>query len=550
MRIASCLLPITVAASALPAQTVQYRSPAGVEYRSVADTSVVLAEAALDADPRSIDKILALGAAQSAARQFREAIDTYTRGLAIAPNHAMLYRWRGHRHLSVRELDRARADLHRSLRLDSASYGALYHLGIVYFAGGDFSEAARYFARAQRDPPNAGELAGATDWLWMSLMRAGRSEEARAMLARRPDSLPVDNAYATRLRLYRGEITPEDVLTPADTADVQVATLAYGVGNWYVVRGDTTRARRWFERSIQSGGWPAFGFIVSEMELRRLDFVTSQPTDAWLEAYLEGIGSQLEPVRRAHDSLAIALRADSGTSRADSTYWLFRTLLSSLVDSAERRFGNDTFAVLVAPHGSAASQRRRQLGALRVHVGPRDEQMAARVRGHLAARGVRVRMSEGDVYLFADDSTLFMRHQRFLTVAGREAARFHVIEQRAPVADDGSIPIPMDSLGERLARAESFGPRHPTHVAAADVAQLHKAYLRFFITGNDNTAWFDHRSRALRPEALQTYRRFLARHPNAAASREVRMLLSLLAKPTFRMTPAAEAYMRTFWRHE
>jgi len=51
---------------------------------------------------------------------------------------------------------------------------------------------------------------------------------------------------------------------------VQVATLAYGLGNWYLVRGDKAQARRWFERSIQSGGWPAFGFIVSEVELRRL----------------------------------------------------------------------------------------------------------------------------------------------------------------------------------------------------------------------------------------------------------------------------------------
>jgi len=38
----------------------------------------------------------------------------------------------------------------------------------------------------------------------------------------------------------------------------------------YLVRGDKAQARKWFERSIQSGGWPAFGFIVSEVELRRL----------------------------------------------------------------------------------------------------------------------------------------------------------------------------------------------------------------------------------------------------------------------------------------
>jgi hypothetical protein len=80
----------------------------------------------------------------------------------------------------------------------------------------------------------------------------------------------VSNAYAQRLRLYRGLIPPDSVFTPADTADVQVATLSYGLGNWYLVRGDTTRARAWFERAIRSGGWPAFGFIVAELELRRM----------------------------------------------------------------------------------------------------------------------------------------------------------------------------------------------------------------------------------------------------------------------------------------
>ncbi|HEY9518753.1 MAG TPA: tetratricopeptide repeat protein [Gemmatimonadales bacterium] len=258
-------------AAAAGAQSVQYRSPAGVEYRSLPDTGTIAqAERELAADPRNVERILALGLAQSGARQFREAIATFTRGLALAPDNPTLLRWRGHRYLSVREMDRAREDLTRGLRLDSTNYGILYHLGIVRFADGDFEGAARAFASAQPRAPNPGELAGATDWLWMALARAGKNAEAKAMLDRRPDSLPVSNAYTQRLRLYRGEIGPDAVITPADTTDVAAATLSYGVGNWYLVRGDTARARTWFERSVSSGGWPAFGFILSEVELRRL----------------------------------------------------------------------------------------------------------------------------------------------------------------------------------------------------------------------------------------------------------------------------------------
>lgn len=259
-------LPAPVAA-----QSLQYRSPAGVEYRSQRDTGAMArAESALAADPRNVARIIQLGVAQSGVRQYREAIQTFTRGLGIAPNDPLLYRWRGHRYLSVREFDRALDDLTCGSRLDSTNYGIWYHLGIVRFARGDFVGAADAFTRAQPIAPDSGERAASTDWLWMSLSRAGRGAEARAMLERRPDTPPGGNAYTQRLRLYRGEIGPDSVITSADTSDIARATLAYGIGNWYVVRGDTARAREWFDRSIRSGGWPAFGFIMSEVELRRL----------------------------------------------------------------------------------------------------------------------------------------------------------------------------------------------------------------------------------------------------------------------------------------
>jgi len=255
------------------APSVQYRSPAGVEYRSLPDTEAVTkAQAALAADPRNVARIIDLGVAQSGARQFREAIATFTRGLEIEPNNALLLRWRGHRYLSVREFDRALADLKRGGDIDSTIYGIWYHLGIVQYVRGEFAEAAASFARAQPIAPDPGELAGSTDWLWMSLSRAGRAADAKAMLDRRPESRlpPITNAYTRRLQLYRGEIGADAVVTPADTEEVQVATLAYGLGNWYLIRGDKAQARVWFERSIKSGGWPGFGFILSEVELRRL----------------------------------------------------------------------------------------------------------------------------------------------------------------------------------------------------------------------------------------------------------------------------------------
>lgn len=270
----ACFPLLLVLSGASAAQSVQYRSPEGIEFQSSADASgdVARARAAFEADPTNIPRAVALGTAQAGIRQMREAILTFTTALRAHPNSSLLYRWRGHRHLSVREFDKAEADLTRSIALDSTMYGAWFHLGIVRFVRGEFSAAAQAFARAQPFAPDPGELKGSTDWLWMSLSRAGRRAEADAMLARRPDSLALDPeyGYAKRVRLYRGELTPGTLFAPSDTADTQVATLSYGLGNWHMVRGDTAGARRAFERATASGGWPAFGFIAAEAELRRL----------------------------------------------------------------------------------------------------------------------------------------------------------------------------------------------------------------------------------------------------------------------------------------
>ncbi|MGH7695738.1 MAG: tetratricopeptide repeat protein [Gemmatimonadaceae bacterium] len=255
------------------AQSVQYTTTAGVIYRSVPDTGAIArAEQALAAEPNNVEHIIALGIAQSGARQFREAIQTFTRGLRIDPKNAVLYRWRGHRFLSVRDYDRALADLNQGALIDSSVYGIWYHLGVLRYIRGEFAAAADAFKRGLPLAPNAAERAGSYDWQWMSLMRAGREDEARALLKSMPDSVPVAaaNAYSQRLRLYQGRIGPGDVFTKADTGDVAVATLSYGIGNWYLLHKETKRAKEWFERSIQSGGWPAFGFMASEAELKRM----------------------------------------------------------------------------------------------------------------------------------------------------------------------------------------------------------------------------------------------------------------------------------------
>ena len=65
--------------------------------------------------------------------------------------------------------------------------------------------------------------------------------------------------------------SPEAVITAADTADVQLATLAYGVGNWHFYNGRVQKALEVWNRILaQKDQWPAFGYLAAEAELARL----------------------------------------------------------------------------------------------------------------------------------------------------------------------------------------------------------------------------------------------------------------------------------------
>jgi hypothetical protein len=115
-------------------------------------------------------------------------------------------------------------------------------------------------------------LVATSDWLYMTLRRLGKKEEAAKVLEPIHAGLDVqDNtAYFNRLLLYKGERKAEDVLDPATDDGIQLATQGYGVGNWYLYNGQPAKAREIFEKVVSGPQWPAFGFIAAEAELARM----------------------------------------------------------------------------------------------------------------------------------------------------------------------------------------------------------------------------------------------------------------------------------------
>jgi tetratricopeptide (TPR) repeat protein len=206
-------------------------------------------------------------------------VATCTKGLSAAPQNADLYVERGHRELGLREFGPARQDLKRATELAPDNLDAHYHLGLAHYFLGEFGAAAASFGAARALAKNNDSLIDCSNWLYVSLRRAG--QEARANEALAGITPEVKNTephlyfYLRLLHFYQGKLTEKELLPspPAKPDDVEAElsfnTVNYGVGNWHLYHHETALAMNLFKEVVKGEAWNSWGFIGSEVELAR-----------------------------------------------------------------------------------------------------------------------------------------------------------------------------------------------------------------------------------------------------------------------------------------
>ena len=269
-----------------------YALELGADAKKAAEADVVAAREAVAERPDSPDARIRLGRRLVTAGRVREAIDVYSKGTATFPSDARFYRHRGHRYITVREFDKAIADLAKASQLvegkpdqpeqatdptalssETLHYAIYYHLGLAHYLKGDFARALPAYRKcleiAKRN--NDDEIAGASDWLYMTLRRLGRTAEADKVLdlIRPGMQIKDDQQYYDRLFMYKGLKKPGELLGSAKDATAD-ATLAYGVANWHFYNGRRAEAKALFEKIVTGPNWMPFGFIAAEAELARM----------------------------------------------------------------------------------------------------------------------------------------------------------------------------------------------------------------------------------------------------------------------------------------
>jgi tetratricopeptide (TPR) repeat protein len=244
------------------------------------DDAVIAARKKLEADLQNAKLVVALSQAMAGRRQYREAVDVCTKGLAATPDNADILIERGHRELGLRLFAAAQSDLEHAASLDPKKIDAFYHLGLAHYFQGQFDAAADAFRKALALAPDNDNIIDCTNWLYVSLRRANKADDAAQALKRITSDLkntgPHYAFYLRLLRFYQGSLFEAQVQPqkPTDPNDVETElafdTVTYGVGNWHLYTGDPDRPAELFKQVVTGNAWNAWGFVGSEVELVRI----------------------------------------------------------------------------------------------------------------------------------------------------------------------------------------------------------------------------------------------------------------------------------------
>lgn len=264
-----------------------------LERRTRLEAELAEARRAYEARPENADALIWYGRRLGYLGRYRDAVTVFSEGIDRHPRDARMYRHRGHRYITLRRFEHAIRDLRRAayltagqpdrpepdgmpnaqnVPLSTLQGNIWYHLGLAHYLRGEWGRAAEGFRQALARARNDDSVVAASDWLYMSLRRGGRTAEAARVLERiRRDMRVVENtAYHRRLLLYRGELPADSVLS-GEGDGTQLATQGYGVGNWHLYNGRRREAEEILWRVVQAENWAPFGYIAAEADLRRLE---------------------------------------------------------------------------------------------------------------------------------------------------------------------------------------------------------------------------------------------------------------------------------------
>ncbi|QBA63444.1 tetratricopeptide repeat protein [Muriicola soli] len=246
-------------------------------------------------DTTDADLLIWYGRRTAYLGHYEDAITIYTSGIKKFPEDARLYRHRGHRYISLRQFDKAIADLEKGAELIkgkanevepdgipnamnipvSTLHGNIwYHLGLAYYLKQDYDNAYKAYLKCKESGENPDNLVSSTHWLYMIQRRLNNYSAADSLLLPITPELEVieNSSYHNLCLFYKGLITEEDLL-PEGEASAASDAVAYGLANWYFTEEESKKIEKGMllmTKIIEGDNWSSFGYIAAETDLSNI----------------------------------------------------------------------------------------------------------------------------------------------------------------------------------------------------------------------------------------------------------------------------------------
>lgn len=261
--------------------------------RKIYETKFAEAKVVFEKNPNDADAIIWLGRRTAYLGNYREAIEIFTSGIAKFPKDARFYRHRGHRFLTIRCFDDAIKDFETAAKLvrgkpdeiepdglpnarniptSTLQSNIFYHLGLAHYLKKNFKNALKAYRECEKVSKNSDMLVATKHWLYMTLRRLGRKEDAAKNIAGIEDDLDIieNDDYYKLIKLYQGKMPIENLLKElgAEADTLSNASLGYGIGNWFLYNGEKEKAEKVFRQIVSGNQWASFGFVAAETDLK------------------------------------------------------------------------------------------------------------------------------------------------------------------------------------------------------------------------------------------------------------------------------------------
>ena len=272
----------------------QYPAPSFTDsLKKVFEANMRSAEKKYKADSLNDDHIIWYGRRLAYLGYYKEAIAIYTKGINLHPNNARFYRHRGHRYITLRCYDNAIADLKKAIDLikdqideieedgipneknfptSSLHTNIYYHLGLAYYLKGDNRQALLAWEKCLDIADNDDMKVATLNWLNILLRKMGRPKDAdHHLLDVTKDMEIIENRdYYDILLMYQSGDDSKLVERTKNQQTVSNATLGFGLGTFYQLKGDKAKAKELFEKVVAGNQWSSFGYIAAETELAKM----------------------------------------------------------------------------------------------------------------------------------------------------------------------------------------------------------------------------------------------------------------------------------------